>query len=202
MHQRAALHAREHRGIELLRQFLIVGEDGAAARPAQRLVRRRGDDVGMRERARMHAAGHEAGEMRHVDHKIGAHLIGDLAEAAEIDDARIGRAAGDDHFRPVLLGEPLDLLHVDQVIVAPHAIGHRLEPAAGQIDWRAVGQMAAGGKIEPHEGVARLHQRHEHFGVGRRAGMRLHVGEASSRTASLTRSIASRSAMSTNWQPP
>ena len=38
--------------------------------------------------------------------------------------------------------------------------------------------MTAGGKVEPHEGVARLHQRHEHFGIGRRAGMRLHVGEA------------------------
>ena len=38
----------------------------------------------------MHAARHEAGEMRHVDHEIGADLIGDLAEAAEVDDARIG----------------------------------------------------------------------------------------------------------------
>ena len=37
--------------------------------------------------------------------------------------------------------------------------------------------MAAGGEVEPHEGVARLHQRHEHFGIGGRAGMRLHVGE-------------------------
>ena len=37
--------------------------------------------------------------------------------------------------------------------------------------------MAAGGEIEAHEGVARLHQRHEHFGIGRGAGMRLHIGE-------------------------
>ena len=125
----------------------------------------------------MHAAGHEAGEMRHIDHEIGADLVGDLAEAAEIDDARIGRAAGDDHLRPVLLGQPLDLVHVDQMVVAAHAVRHRLEPAARQIDRRAVGEMAAGGEIEPHEGVARLHQRHEYFGVGRRARVRLHVGE-------------------------
>ena len=125
----------------------------------------------------MRAAGDEAGEMRHVDHQIGADLVGDLAEAAEIDDARIGRAAGDDHLGPMLLGEPLDLLHVDEVVVAAHAIGHDLEPAARHVDRRAVGEMAAGGEVEPHEGVAGLHQRHEHFGIGGGAGMRLHVGE-------------------------
>ena len=177
MHQRAALHAGEHRRIELLRQLLVVGEDRAAARAAQRLVRGRRHDMRMRERARMRAAGHEAGEMRHVDHEIGADLVGDLAEAAEIDDARIGRAAGDDDFRLVLLGEPLDLVHVDEVVVAAHAIGHDLEPVAGHVDRRAVGEMAAGGEVEPHEGVARLHQRHEHFGIGRGAGMRLHIGK-------------------------
>jgi hypothetical protein len=32
----------------------------------------------------MHAAGHQAGEMRHVHHQIGADLVGDLAEALEI----------------------------------------------------------------------------------------------------------------------
>ena len=37
--------------------------------------------------------------------------------------------------------------------------------------------MPAGGEIEPHEGVAGLHQREEHLGVGRGAGMRLHIGE-------------------------
>ena len=35
----------------------------------------------MRERARMRAAGDKPGKMRHVDHEVGADLIGDLAEA-------------------------------------------------------------------------------------------------------------------------
>ena len=117
MHQRPALHAGEDGGVELLGDLLVIGEDRAAARPAQGLVRGRRDHVGMREWARMHAAGHKAGEMRHVDHQVGADIVGDLAEAAEIDDARIGGAAGDDHLRPMLFGEPLDLVHVDQVIV-------------------------------------------------------------------------------------
>jgi hypothetical protein len=51
---------------------------------------------------RMHAAGDQPGEMRHVDEQIGADLVGDLAEAREVDDARIGGAAGDDDLRLVL----------------------------------------------------------------------------------------------------
>ena len=43
--------------------------------------------------------------------KIGADRVGDLAEAREIDDARIGRAAGDDQLRLVLLRQLLDLVH-------------------------------------------------------------------------------------------
>ena len=69
VHQRAALDAGEDRRVDLLGDVLVVGQDHAAARTAQRLVRRRGDDVSVRERARMLTAGNEAGEVRHVDHE-------------------------------------------------------------------------------------------------------------------------------------
>ena len=101
----------------------------------------------------------------------------------------------------MLLGEPRDRVHVDALIVAAHAIGNRLEPFAGQIDRRAMRQMAARGEIEPHERVARLHQREKHRLIGLAAGIRLHIGESAVEQP-LTRSIASVSAMSTNWQPP
>ena len=32
----------------------------------------------------MHAAGHQAGEVRHVHNQIGADLVGDLAEGREV----------------------------------------------------------------------------------------------------------------------
>ena len=38
--------------------------------------------------------------------------------------------------------------------------------------------MSAGGEIETHERIARLHQGHEHALVGLAAGIRLNVGEA------------------------
>ena len=66
-----------------LADLLVVGEDHAAARATQGLVRRRRDDMRMRQRARMGAAGDEPGEMRHVHHEIGADLVGDAAKAAK-----------------------------------------------------------------------------------------------------------------------
>ena len=125
----------------------------------------------------MHAAGDEPGEMRHVDHEPGADLVGDLAEAAKVEDARVGRAAGDDHLGPMLFRQPQHFVHVDQMVLAPHAVRHDLEPAARQVHRRAMREMAAGGEVEAHEGIAGLHQRHERFGIGGGAGMRLHVGE-------------------------
>ena len=85
MLQRAALQAGEDGGVELLAEVVIAAEDHAAARAAQRLVGGGGDHIGVFERIRMHAAGHEAGEMGHVHHQVGAHRVGDLAEALEVE---------------------------------------------------------------------------------------------------------------------
>ena len=57
--ERAALLAREDGRVDLL-GVLLAAEDHAAARAAERLVDRGGDDVGVRHRARVHAGGDEA----------------------------------------------------------------------------------------------------------------------------------------------
>ena len=51
VHQRAALHAGEVRAVER-RRVLLAAEDEARARAGERLVRRRGDEVAVRDRAR------------------------------------------------------------------------------------------------------------------------------------------------------
>ena len=57
--------------------------------------------MGVRERTGMRAAGHEAGEVRHIDQELGAGFVGDLAKRRK-SNTRISRAAGDDDLRPVL----------------------------------------------------------------------------------------------------
>ena len=177
MHQRAALQARKDRRIDLFGEALVVGQDHAAARAAQGLVGRGGDDMGVRERRGMRAARHQPGEMRDIDDEISADRVADRPEPRKIPIARIGRAAGDDHLGPVLAGEFFDLVHVDAMGVAVDAVGDRLEPAPGHIDRRAVGEMAPRRQIEPHECFARLHQREKHALIGLAAGIRLHIGE-------------------------
>ena len=56
-----------------------LAHDHAAARAAQRLVRRRRDDVGDADRRRVRAAGDEPGDVRDVGGEDRADLVGDLA---------------------------------------------------------------------------------------------------------------------------
>ena len=93
---------------------LLAAEDQPAAGTAEGLVDGRRDDVGVLDRVRVLAGGDEAGEVGHVDHQLRADRVGDLAEGGEVELARVGRPAGDDQLRPVLLGEPRDLVHVDE----------------------------------------------------------------------------------------
>ena len=71
-----------------------------------------------------------------------------------------------------------DLVHVDDLVLAAHGVMLRLEPFAGHVHGRAVGEMAAGGEIEAHEGIAGLQQRQKHRLVHLAAGVGLHVGKA------------------------
>ncbi len=177
VHQRSALKSWEHRRVDLLGDRFVVGQDHAPARPAQGLVRRGRDDMGVAERRRMFARRDQPGKMRHVDEQQSADLVADRAKAGEVELPRIGRSAGDDHLGPMLFRQAFDLVEIDQMIVPAHAILNRVEPFARLRRRGAVGQVAAGGEAEAHDRVAGLEQRHHHRAIGLRAGMRLDVGE-------------------------
>ena len=101
----------------------------------------------------------------------------DGAEAGKVDHPRDGRATGDDHLGLVFLGQRLDLVIVDQVVLPTHAVLDRVEPLARLVRCRAVGQVAARGQVHAQDGVARLQQRLVHPLVGLAARVGLHVGE-------------------------
>jgi hypothetical protein len=78
MHERAALHSREKRRVDLFSEFFLAQHD-AAARPAQTFVRRGRDKLRMRNRARVLTSGHQPGDMRHVDKQNRANGVSNLA---------------------------------------------------------------------------------------------------------------------------
>ena len=176
VHERTALQAREHDALQLLDQFLrrALREHDAAARSAQRLVRGRGDDVRMRQRARVDARGHQARDVRHVDEEDRADRVRDAAHARPVDDLRVRAEAADQHLRLVLVGEALHVVVVDEA-VRVDAVLHRVEQLAAEVDLRAVREVAAVREAHPEDRVARLQQREVDGLVRLRARMRLHV---------------------------
>ena len=57
----------------------------------------------VRHRRGMHASGNQPGEVRHVHQVKRANLVGDLAHARKINDARVRAAAADNQLRPFAL---------------------------------------------------------------------------------------------------
>ena len=124
VHQRAALGAREHGAVDLLRDLLVVGEDDAAAGSAHGLVGGHGDHVRVGQRVRMQSAGHQARDVRHIHHQIRAHTVGDLGKPRKIDDPGIRGCAGDDHLRLVLLRLLLHVIVVDESGLRVNSVKH------------------------------------------------------------------------------
>ena len=123
----------------------------------------------------MNATGNQPCKMRHIDHQIGAHLVGNGAKPGEIDNPRIGRAPGHDDFRLVLLCEPLDFFEVYPMIVLSYAVLNGVHPLARKVRLGPVSQVSARGQGHPEDRIARLAERDIHTQIGLRARMRLHV---------------------------
>ena len=105
-----------------------------------------------------------------------ADLVGDLPHAREVDDARIGAAAADDQLGPLALGNLLQLVVVDGLGFARHAVGNDLVGLAGEVQRMSVRKMAAVGEVQSEDGVAGLNDRGVRRHVGGGTGVRLHVG--------------------------
>ena len=133
------------------------------------------DHVAVLDGVRVLSGGDEPGEVRHVAHEFRADRIGDLAEAREIELARIGRPAGDDQLRPLFLRDPLDLVHVDPVVVLRNAVGNDLVELSRDVQLHPVREMTAVIELQAHDLVARIEQRHVDRVIGLSAGVGLDV---------------------------
>ena len=176
VHERAALSAGEDGLVDLRSQLVRVREDEATARTAQGLVARGSDDVGVGHRARVQPRGHEARDVGHVHHEIGAHLMGDFRHALEVDEARVGRGAADDDLRAALLRDALELVVVDGLGLGIHAVGDDVVQKTGEVHGAAVGEMAAVVEAHAEHRVAGLDDGKIRAEVRAGTGMGLHVG--------------------------
>ena len=127
----------------ILRAQILLGQDHAATRAAQGLLGGRRDNLRVRERRRMRAAGDEAGDVRHVHHQQRSHGIGNLAEPREVQHPRIAAAPGYDQPGIVLPRQPLHLVVIDGLSLPVHAVGYEVVELAGKVDVGPVGQVPA-----------------------------------------------------------
>ena len=134
------------------------------------------DDVGVRDRVGVQAGGDQAGEVRHVDHEDRADLVGDLAEAREVQDARVGAPAGEQQLRPPLAGDARHLVHVDEAGLAVDLVGRDVVQPPRHVELHAVREVAAVGQRQAHDRVAGPQQRVVDGRVGLGARVRLDVG--------------------------
>ena len=175
VHERAALDAREDGLVDDVGVFFLR-EDEAAARPAHRLVRGAGDEVGRSDGVGVETCGNEAGDMSDVAHEVGPDLAGDLGELGEVDLAGIGGAAGDDHFGFMLAGELPHVVVVDALGLARDAVGKEAVEHPGEIELVAVGEVPAVRQAHAEEGVAGLEHGEVDGHVGAGAAVGLDVG--------------------------
>ena len=132
-------------------------------------------DVGIGYRRRVNACGYQTGDVRHVYHEVCADRLCNLRQALEVDDAGICAGTGNDQLRLDFLCQSLGTVVVDVLIIA-QLVGNEVEVLAGDVDRRAVGQVAAVRQTHAHYGIARLEQCEVYGSVCLCAGVGLYVG--------------------------
>ena len=104
----------------------------------------------------MNTCGDKSRDVRHVHKEKRADTFGGFADALEIDDARVGASARDNHFWLVFVREFFDFVVVNALVFFAHAVGHEFIHAAGEIQRMTVREVAAVGEIHAEHGVAGL----------------------------------------------
>src|SRR5208283_2045982 len=99
--------------------------------------------------------------MADVAHEHRSDLVAYLAEPLEIYYERVRRVSADDEFG-FLSDRPLPyVVVIERFGFLVDRICARLEPFPGEVDRRAVREMAAVGEVQAHELVSDLQEREE-----------------------------------------
>mmetsp|Transcript_807 Transcript_807/g.1883 ORF Transcript_807/g.1883 Transcript_807/m.1883 type:complete len:277 (-) Transcript_807:97-927(-) len=181
---RSALQSWEHCHVDALldvRDLVrVLEEDHASSWTTQRLVGGGGHDVAVLERRRVLSCRNEARDVSNVGHQNRTHLVCDLFELAEVDDARVGGGTAQDHGRAEDQSSLSQLIEVDQARLGVHPVGQGLEVDGGGGDLLlgrvvAVGQVPTGWQVQAHDPGVRRQQSCIHGKVRRAARIWLDI---------------------------
>ena len=128
--------------------MLGLHQDDAAARAAQRLVRGRGDDVGVRHRVRVEAGGDQAGVVAMSTQKMAPISFATLAKRSKSMRSAKAEAPATMIFGLCSRARRSHGVVVD-VFLGVEAVGDDVEPLAGHVQRHAVRQVAAFGRLMP-----------------------------------------------------
>eukprot|EP00162_Nutomonas_longa_P021989 comp4956_c0_seq1/m.3941 comp4956_c0_seq1/g.3941 ORF comp4956_c0_seq1/g.3941 comp4956_c0_seq1/m.3941 type:complete len:487 (+) comp4956_c0_seq1:26-1486(+) len=176
---RPTLQRREHGVVDSVHK-LLFGKDETRARPAQRLVCGRRDNVAVCKRRVEQLRRDKTRVVRHVACQNRAHFVRNRAEARIVEIARVRRVPCHDQIRLEQPRVARKLVIVNQPSLGVHHVRHALKEDRGCTDallggHEPVRQMPARRQIKTHDAVVRLEQRRVHRKVRRRATQRLHI---------------------------
>ena len=97
--------------------------------------------------------------MSHVYKQVGSHIISNLAKGLPVYHQRIGRSAGNDHFRLVFMCQLLNLIVIKFLGFRIKTISNGVKNFTAKIDWRPMGQMPTMSKRHAKKCVTRLKHR-------------------------------------------
>ena len=192
--QRTTLIAGEDSGVEQLTHLLqlallvalaegivevLAHENHATTGTTQRLMRCRGDDMGVFHRVVEQSGSDESGGVSHVDHEQCPYLVGDLAHALIVPLTAVGRATADDQLGFVFQSELLHVVVVHASCFAVERVSDVVVEDTRGVDTAAVREVAALVEVKTHEGVAGLQHSEQHSLVGLCTGVRLYIGKLS-----------------------
>ncbi len=164
----------------ILRAETLSVEDHSTTRATERLVGGGSDNVRVFESRGNHASSNQARDMGNVGKEPRVVEVANLAHALVVNEASVGRSAGNDQLGSVQLSVLLHLVVVDNASLLVQAVREGLEEDRHSRDLLGVGlvavtEVAAVRKVQSHDAVVGLQDGSVGLEVGGRAGQRLHV---------------------------
>ena len=151
MFQRTSLYSRKYGLIKI--KFLgrlLICQDHAASRPPKCLMGRCGHHIRIGDRAWVKPCRHQTGNVSHIHHQIGSHLICDLPELFKINDPRIRTGSCYDQLWLFSFCNLTDHVIIDHALIV-HSVKRSFKIRSGNINRRSVSQMSAMVQIHPQD---------------------------------------------------